>query len=222
MISVNITKELFGADGLFKLNFTTEIHKGEFVTISGPTGAGKSSVLRMIAGLLKPKNGTIIVDGQPWFDDQLGINLPPQKRNIGMVFQDYSLFPNLSVRGNLTYALAHGQDTKVVDHLLEVSGLSNLQNKKPLMLSGGQKQRVAVTRALINKPKLLLLDEPLSALDSMMRKTLQNYISEFHNEFNLTTILVSHDHAEVKKMSERVLVLENGKICQDGNPNFLL
>lgn len=222
MIDIDITKMLSGADGPLNLNFSTEIDQGEFVTITGPTGAGKSCILRMIAGLLKPNHGVITVDGQTWFNNKKGINLPPQKRNIGMVFQDYSLFPNMSVRANLTYALAKGQDAKIVDQLLEVSGLSNLQNKKPILLSGGQKQRVAVARALIPKPKLLLLDEPLSALDQQMRKILQNYISEFHKEFNLTTILVSHDHAEIKRMSHRVLVLENGKIAQEGPSNMQL
>lgn len=218
MIEIQITRKLHGADGELNLQFETHIKPGELVTIFGPSGAGKSSVLRMIAGLLKPNSGKIIVDGQVWFDKNEKIDLKTAARDIGMVFQDYSLFPNMTVRGNLEFALQKGQPKNVVAEILELTQLENLQDKKPALLSGGQKQRVALARALIRKPKILLLDEPLSALDSGMRVKLQDYILEYHQKFNLTTILVSHDFNEIIKLSKRVLLLEGDKIQKDGSP----
>jgi molybdate transport system ATP-binding protein len=212
MININIEKQLIGGDGPFILKVNAVVERNEFVTIYGPTGAGKSSIIRMLAGLLQPDHGNISVDNHVWFDRDNKIYVQPQHRNIGMVFQDYALFPNMTVRGNLEFALTKNQDRKIVDELLEVSNLSNLQDKHPALLSGGQKQRVALTRALVRKPKVLLLDEPLSALDSKMRSGLQDYIIEFHKRFELTTILISHDLQEVLKMSKRVLMLENGQL----------
>jgi molybdate transport system ATP-binding protein len=214
MININIEKRLIGGDGLFTLKVNAFVERNEFVTIYGPTGAGKSSIIRMLAGLLQPDHGNIRVDNQVWFDSDSKIYVQPQHRNIGMVFQDYALFPNMTVRENLEFALTNNQDIKIVDELLEVSNLSNLQDKHPALLSGGQKQRVALTRALVRKPKVLLLDEPLSALDSKMRSGLQDYIIEFHKRFELTTILISHDLQEVLKMSKRVLMLENGQLTE--------
>lgn len=214
MININISKNLLGADGPFILEADFSISKGEIVTIYGPTGAGKSSIVRMIAGLLSPDKGTIRVDNVVWYDARTRLSIAPQHRNIGMVFQDYALFPNMTVRENLEFALGRNQNNTIVDELLDVSNLSNLQDKRPALLSGGQKQRVALTRALVRKPKVLLLDEPLSALDSKMRVSLQDYILDFHNRFALTTILISHDLPEVIKMSKRVLMLEDGHIQQ--------
>jgi len=218
MISINISKKLSGANGEFNLQIHTNFSTGEFVTIYGPSGAGKTSVIRMLAGLLQPDDGSIEVDNSIWFDKSKRINLTPQLRNIGIVFQEYSLFPNMTVRGNLEFALEKNQSKKIVDELLQLIELEQLHNKKPALLSGGQKQRVALARALIRKPKLLLLDEPLSALDTEMQTKLQDYILKVHHEFNLTTILVSHDLNEVIKMSKRVLVLEDGQIKKDGPP----
>ena len=218
MIAINVTRRLFGANGELTLNFETHIAAGEFVTLYGPSGAGKTSVLRMLAGLLRPETGVIRVDNDVWFDSSKSINLRPQDRGIGIVFQDYSLFPNMTVRGNLEFALQKGQSTKIVDDLLELTQMSNLHDKKPAILSGGQKQRVAVAMALIRNPRLLLLDEPLSALDSSMQSKLQDYLLQVHEQFKLTTILVSHDITEVIKMSKRVLILEDGRISKDGSP----
>jgi molybdate transport system ATP-binding protein len=214
MININIDKRLVGGDGPFTLKVSAVVERNEFVTIYGPTGAGKSSVIRMLAGLLQPDHGNITVDNRVWFDSDSKVFIPPQHRDIGMVFQDYALFPNMTVRGNLEFALAKNQDRKIIGELLEVSNLTNLQDKYPALLSGGQRQRVALTRALVRKPKVLLLDEPLSALDSKMRSGLQDYIIEFHKRFELTTILISHDLQEVLKMSKRVLMLENGQLTE--------
>jgi molybdate transport system ATP-binding protein len=218
MISINITKKLFGASGELNLKFDTKILPQEFVTIYGPSGAGKTSVIRMLAGLLEPDSGHIEVAENIWFDRSKKINIKPQLRNIGIVFQEYSLLPNMTVRGNLEFALEKNQSKKIVDELLELTELKLLHDKKPGLLSGGQKQRVALARALIRRPKLLLLDEPLSALDTEMQTKLQDYILQVHQQFNLTTILVSHDLNEVIKMSKRVLILENGQIKKDGLP----
>ncbi len=218
MININITKKLFGANGELNLKVNTKILQQEFVTIYGPSGAGKTSVIRMLGGLLEPDGGCIEVDNNIWFDKEKKINIKPQLRNIGIVFQEYSLFPNMTVRGNLEFALEKNQSKKIVDELLQLTELGKLQDKKPGLLSGGQKQRVALARALIRKPKLLLLDEPLSALDTEMQIRLQDYILQVHQQFNLTTILVSHDLNEVIKMSKRVLILEDGQIKKDGLP----
>jgi len=222
MIEINIHRKLHGANGLLDLRFETKIKEGELVTVFGPSGAGKSSVLRMIAGLLTPDDGSIVVDNSTWFDKNTKINIKPQLRNIGMVFQDYSLFPNMTVRENLEFALENGQSKKIIDDLLQLTELSQLYNKKPTLLSGGQKQRVALARALVRRPKLLLLDEPLSALESEMQSKLQDYILQVHKEFKLTTILISHDLLEVIKMSKRVLLLEDGHITKDGTPGDVL
>jgi len=221
MIEIKVSRKLFGSNGELQLVFDTTIRRGEFVTIYGPSGAGKTSVLRMLAGLMKPDSGSIIVEDQIWFEKGK-IDLAPQQRNIGIVFQDYSLFPNMTVQGNLEFALSKGQSAEIIDELLSLMELENLRSKRPAVLSGGQQQRVALARALIRKPKLLLLDEPLSALDSAMQLKLQEYILRLHQQFNLTTILVSHDIAEVARMSKRVLLLEGGRISKDGSPGEIL
>jgi len=222
MIEINVNRKLFGANGELNLTFDTTILQGEFVTIYGPSGAGKTSVLRMLAGLLKPDVGRISVEGNVWFDSAKSIHVRPQQRSIGIVFQDYSLFPNMTVRGNLEFGLQKGQATKVVDDLIDLMELGNLHDKKPSILSGGQQQRVAVARALVRRPTLLLLDEPLSALDSVMQSKLQDYLLQIHEQFKLTTILVSHDISEVMKMSKRALILENGRVEKDGPPSEVL
>jgi molybdate transport system ATP-binding protein len=222
VITINIRRTLNGADGPFDLNAAIALQQGELVSLYGPTGSGKSSVLRMIAGLIKPTDGVIKIENDTWYNSALRINLRTQYRNIGMVFQEYSLFPNMTVRENLSYALSKGDGTKIIDELLDIAGLTALQNKKPTLLSGGQKQRVALTRALVRKPQLLLLDEPLSALDTEMRERLQEYILNFHARFGLTTLLVSHDYPEIVRMSSRVLVLEGGRIVKECPPEELM
>jgi molybdate transport system ATP-binding protein len=218
MIELTIARKLHGAGGAINLNLDIKIETGDFVTLYGPSGAGKTSILRMLAGLLTPGDGRIICDRQIWFDKSKNINIRPQLRNLGIVFQEYSLFPNMTVQGNLEFALQKDQPKARVDELLQLTELEQLRDKKPALLSGGQKQRVALARALVRQPKLLLLDEPLSALDTAMQIKLQDYILRVHRQYNLTTLMVSHDLNEVIKMSKRVLILENGAIKKDGPP----
>lgn len=219
MIRFSLEKKLQGAGGDMQLQLSLDITAGQFVTIYGESGAGKTSVLRMLAGLLRPEKGYIEVNGKIWLDTAAGIDLKPQKRQLGYVFQDYALFPNMSVRENLVYALTKKQGSSHVDELLELMELKELQDRYSDTLSGGQKQRVALARALVQKPEILLLDEPLSALDENMRARLQDYIIKVHQAYGITTLLVSHDVSEILRMSERVLVLKEGKFSREGTPD---
>ena len=221
MIELNFTKALYTADGIINLKVNKEINKGDFLTLFGKSGSGKTTLLRILAGLETPQSGKIVVDKEIWFDSSKKINLPPQKRNVGFVFQDYALFPNMSVRKNLEFALRNKNEIKKIDQILEIMEIKNLSNMKPKLLSGGQKQRVALARTLMTNPKILLLDEPLSALDTTMRLKLQDELKLIHQKFNITSILVSHDISEIFKLSNRVLKINLGEIQKDGTPNEL-
>ena len=219
MVRLNVQKKLNAPEGLFLLDVDTQIQQGQFIALFGPSGCGKTSILRMIAGLLTPDSGNVEVNGKAWLDTSRRINLPPQKREIGFVFQDYGLFPHLSVLENLIYALGKNQDAAITRDLLEAMELGDLRHRKPSTLSGGQKRRVALARALVRKPAVLMLDEPLSALDHGMRTHLQDYLLSIHHHFHLTTILVSHDIREIFRLADRVLVMDQGKIIRQGCPD---
>jgi len=219
MIDINIIKPLNTADGEINLVVDKKINDGEFLTLFGKSGSGKTTLLRIIAGLEVPKSGYIKVDDEVWFDSDKGINLSAQRRHVGFVFQDYALFPNMSVEENLKFALKNKNEYKKVDDILKIMEIQNLKNMKPQHLSGGQKQRVAVARALMREPKILLLDEPLSALDSSMRQKLQDELLLVHQKFGITSLLVSHDISEVFKLSKRVFKISNGEITDDGSPS---
>ncbi len=218
MIEIDIKKELNTAHGKEELRVKIEIQNGDSVALFGKSGSGKTTLLRILAGLERPQSGKIVVDGVVWFDAKKKINLPPQKRGVGFVFQDYALFPHMSVYENLTFALSDKRELQRVDEILEIMEIQNLVNHKPSMLSGGQQQRVALARTLVNQPKILLLDEPLSALDTQMRHKLQSELLKVQSHFNLTTILVSHDIAEIIKLSKRLLELKNAQIVYDNTP----
>ena len=218
MIFINIKKNLHTAEGDVEASFELEIDDGEFLTLFGPSGAGKTTLLRMISGLEKPDSGIIRVDTTIWFDSTQKINLSPQKRSIGFVFQDYALFPTMSVRENLLFAASEQTEKSFINELLELTELSNLAHRFPGTLSGGQKQRVALVRALVRQPKILLLDEPLSALDSSMRLKLQDELALIHTRLNITTLLVSHDIAETVKLSSRMAQIESGTIVHIAKP----
>ncbi len=216
MVQLNITKQLQGTQGDMQLLVDLGIKEGEFVALSGKSGSGKTTLLRILAGL-EDADGNITVDQNSWLDHKH--KLPPQKREIGFVFQDYALFPNMNVLENLLFVQ---KDRELAEHLLEVTELTELKNRLPNQLSGGQKQRVALCRSLMSRPKILLLDEPLSALDPAMRTKLQNEILTLHKEFNITTIIVSHDPSEIYRLASRVIVLEHGSIIADGTPKEVL
>ncbi len=220
-IKIHIKQPIKSAKGKLLLEFDKEFKQSDFVAIYGESGAGKTTILRIIAGLLKPEFGFIQVGEKVWFDSQKGIFLPPQKRKVGFVFQDYALFPNLSVRENLAFALAKSEDKGKIDELLELMGLSELAKSYPAHLSGGQCQRVALARAIITQPDILLLDEPLSALDFKMRSFLQDEILKLTAHFKLTTLLVSHDIGEIYKLARRVIELKDGSVIADAAPNEL-
>lgn len=220
MIEINIEKRLKTADGEITLKVDKEINSGDFLALFGKSGSGKTTLLRILSGLEKADSGKIVVDGEVWFDSQKKIDLPPQKRGVGFVFQDYALFPNMSVKQNMEFALKEKSGNKI-DEILELMELKNLSNESPLNLSGGQKQRVAVARALMSSPKMLLLDEPLSALDFSMRLKLQDELSSVHKKFKITSILATHDISEIFKLSNRVFKISNGLIEADATPSKL-
>ena len=218
MIDFALQKKLHTADGEMYLQIKVQIESGKLVSLYGSSGAGKTSVLRMLAGFTKPDNGCIKMNDVVWFDASKRINMQPQQRSIGFVFQDYALFPNMNVRENILFALNKNDNKNIVDELLELTGLTMLASRKMETLSGGQKQRVALARAIAKKPLLLLLDEPLSAIDNTMRAQLQTTLLQVHERFNLTTILVSHDMDEIIKLSDRIIHLEHGTIQQSTTP----
>jgi molybdate transport system ATP-binding protein len=216
MIKIDINKKLHGANGEMNLNVNLKIKQGEFVALTGFSGSGKTTLLRILAGL-EEANGTININNNLWLNDKFC--LPSQKREIGFVFQDYALFPNFSVLDNLLYVK---KDKELANYLLKITELEELKNRFPQTLSGGQKQRVSLCRALMNRPKILLMDEPLSSLDSNMRTKLQNEILTLHKEFNTTTIMVSHDPSEIYRLANRVVTLNFGEIINDGKPKDIL
>jgi len=203
MIKIDIKKEL---NSSHKLDVKLNISKNEFIALSGKSGSGKTTLLRVLAGL-EEASGDIVVENNIWLSKNF--KLPVQKRDIGFVFQDYALFENMSVEQNLLFVQ---KDKKLADELLEITELTQLKKSYPKTLSGGQKQRVALCRALMKKPKILLLDEAFSALDYSMRLKLQDELLIFHKKFNLTTIMVTHDQKQMYKLANRVVFLDNGKI----------
>jgi molybdate transport system ATP-binding protein len=212
MIEISVRKSLIGSVGEMELSVDLKIEHGNFVAISGQSGSGKTTLLRIIAGLEKAE-GTILIDGEKWLSEKHF--LAPQERKIGFVFQDYALFDNMNVLENLLFV---NRDRNLAEHLLGLTSLTELSDRFPSMLSGGQKQRVALCRALMRRPKLLLMDEPFSALDPVMRRRLQHDILRLHREFGTTTLMISHDPSEIYRLADRVVELRQGRIINDSNP----
>jgi molybdate transport system ATP-binding protein len=220
MLYIDIKHQMITAEGPAWLNVQAEINPGELVCLFGHSGAGKTTLLRIIAGLTRPDKGIIRFNNTVWFDSINHINLTAQKRHIGLVFQDYALFPNMSVEQNIQYAMNTSNEKKVAE-LLDLFELSKLAHRKPPLLSGGQKQRVALARVLASQPELLLLDEPLSALDFEMRTNLQHEILKAHQLLGSATLLVSHDVDEVVRLASSVIVLKNGSVLSKGEPGIV-
>ncbi len=217
MLEIDLVQRLDRSAGARELQFAQQADAGAFIALFGPSGAGKTSILRMLAGLARPESGRIVVGGSVWFDAAERVDLPPQARSVGMVFQDYALFPNLSVRDNVAYATAKDQ-AAWVDELLGMMHLTALQRQLPGRLSGGEKQRVALARAVARKPALLLLDEPLAALDTALRQQLQDGLAALHRRLQMTTIMVTHDIGEVFRLADQVWRLQDGRMVQTGSP----
>ena len=198
-------------------NINIDIEKGEFVSLLGPSGCGKTTLLRIISGLESKNSGEIYVDGREIS------KVSPAKRNIGIVFQNYVLFPNLTVYENIAYGLVNKkvkkeEIEKKVNNILDKIDLKHIKHKYPKQLSGGQQQRVALARAVVLSPKILLLDEPLSALDAKVRETLRKEIKALQKDLGITTIMVTHDQEEALTMSDKIVVINEGEIMQIGAP----
>jgi len=212
VVEIEIKKPLQGSQGTMMLDVNVHIEEGSFTVIMGESGSGKTTLLRVLAGLEKAE-GDIRVEGKLWK------NLPPQQREIGFVFQDYALFDNMSVEQNLLFV---HEDKALAKKLLALTELTGLATRNVKSLSGGQKQRVSLCRAMMKKPKLLLMDEPLSALDEKMRIKLQDEIAKLHSAFGTTTLMVSHDGEASYALADRILVLEQGEIIKDGSRDEVL
>ena len=197
--------------------FNLEVKRGEFVTFLGPSGCGKTTTLRMIAGFEIPTSGEILLDGQDIS------KLPPNKRPINTVFQRYALFPHLNIFDNIAFGLKlkklpKAEIVKKVKKVLEMVDLEGFEDRKVATLSGGQQQRIAIARALVNEPEILLLDEPLGALDLKMRKEMQIELKGMHDRLGITFIYVTHDQEEALTMSDKIVVMSEGEIQQIGTP----
>ncbi|MBA1421414.1 MAG: ABC transporter ATP-binding protein [Epsilonproteobacteria bacterium] len=212
MVEIAIKKPLQGSQGTMILDVNVHIEEGSFTVIMGESGSGKTTLLRVLAGLEKAE-GDIRVEGKAWK------NLPPQQREIGFAFQDYALFENMSVEQNLLFV---HEDKALAEKLLSLTELTGLATRNVKSLSGGQKQRVSLCRAMMKKPKLLLMDEPLSALDEKMRIKLQDEIAKLHRAFGTTTLMVSHDAEASYALADRIVVLEQGKVIKDGSKEEVL
>lgn len=215
-LEIQHLEKSFGANRVVK-DFNLSIEKGEFISLLGPSGCGKTTVLRMVAGFEPPTAGAITIDGQDV------TRLRPNQRNIGMVFQSYALFPNLTVAQNVGFGLkiagrARDEIESTVAEMLDLIGLPTLGSRFPFQLSGGQQQRVALARALAVGPRVLLLDEPLSALDAKIRVSLRGEIREIQKRLGITTLFVTHDQEEALSMSDRVVVMNGGVAEQVGEP----
>jgi molybdate transport system ATP-binding protein len=204
------------------LNGGLRCEPGELLALVGPSGAGKTSILRVLCGLMRPQHGRVEVGGEIWCDTRRGIWLPPQRRHVGMVFQNYALMPHLDALHNVALSLLHLPPAARLQqsrHWLDHVGLSaGQQARRPAGLSGGQQQRVAVARALAREPRLLLLDEPFSAVDQMSRQGLYRLLADLRRELSIPIVLVTHDLTEARLLADRLVVMDAGEVLQTGSP----
>ncbi|MCC8013860.1 MAG: ABC transporter ATP-binding protein [Eubacterium sp.] len=218
MLELKSLRKVYGKNEVLK-DITLDVRDGEIVSVLGPSGCGKTTLLNTILGITDISGGQIIFDGEDISEK------PMEARGFNIVFQDYALFPNLNAYKNITYGLRNNPDIsteKEVDELIDLLNLREHLSKNISELSGGQKQRVALARTLVVKPKLLLLDEPLSALDGVIKESIKERIKTIAREFNLTTIIVTHDPEEALTLSDRVLILNKGTISQYSEPEEII
>ena len=221
MVKIENISFAYGKKPLIE-NFSLEVPRGSFTTLLGPSGCGKTTLLRLIAGFLEVSAGAIFIDGK-----NMG-GVEPNKRKVGMVFQDYALFPHMTVAQNIAYALSFSQE-KLTKEARESTILSaakalnieSLLKNYPSELSGGQQQRVALARAMVQNPKVLLMDEPLSSLDAKLREKVREELREIQRELAITTIYVTHDQDEALSLSDKIAVINGGKLLQEGSPHEL-
>jgi molybdate transport system ATP-binding protein len=202
--------------GAFDLDVALEVPAGACLALAGPSGAGKTSVLRVVAGLVRPDRGRVVCGDEVWLDVAAGVDVAPERRRIGYVFQEYALFPHLRVWQNVAYPLRGGERRERALELLDRFGIARLADERPRTLSGGERQRVAVARALARKPAALLLDEPLSALDSRSRAAAGRELGAVLAEAGVPALLVTHDFTEAALLGTRVSVIDGGRIVQEG------
>ncbi|MDD3794876.1 MAG: ABC transporter ATP-binding protein [Lachnospiraceae bacterium] len=218
MLELKNIKKAFGGTTILN-DVTLDVQDGEIISILGPSGSGKTTLLNLILGITDIDSGKLLYNGQDL------TRVPMEKRGFNIVFQDYALFPNLNAYENITYGLKNfpGISSKEeVEELITLLGLEDHLKKKIEQLSGGQKQRVALARTMVMKPKILLLDEPLSALDGVIKESIKDRIKTIAREYNLTTIIVTHDPEEALTLSDRVLIINEGKISQYGRPEEII
>ena len=218
MLELKNIRKSFGKNVILK-NISLSINNGEIVSILGPSGSGKTTLLNLILGITDIENGNLILDGKDI------TKVPMEKRGFNIVFQVYALFPNLNAYENITYGLRNKPNIsskEEVDDLIKLLGLEEHLNKNINQLSGGQKQRVALARTMVMKPKILLLDEPLSALDGVIKESIKEKIKTIAKDFNLTTIIVTHDPEEALTLSDKVLIIDHGEISQFGKPEEII
>lgn len=218
MLELKHIKKSFDGVAVLK-NINLEIEDGEIVSILGPSGCGKTTLLNIILGLTEADAGEMI------FQDKDILRVPMEERGFNIVFQDYALFPNLNVKKNITYGLLNKKNIATVEEvngLIHLLGLKDHLDKKIEQLSGGQKQRVALARTMVMKPKILLLDEPLSALDGVIKESIKDKIKEIAREYHLTTIIVTHDPEEALTLSDKVVIMNQGTIAQCGRPEDII
>ena len=218
MLELKNVKKSYDGTAVLK-NISLDIGEGEIVSILGPSGCGKTTLLNLILGIVDADSGRIIFNGEDLTD------VPMEKRGFNIVFQDYALFPNLNVYQNITYGLRNKPEIsskEEVEELIRLLGLEEHLTKRIGQLSGGQKQRVALARTMVMKPKILLLDEPLSALDGVIKESIKDRIRTIAKEYNLTTIIVTHDPEEALTLSDRVMIINDGEIAQFGRPEEII
>jgi molybdate transport system ATP-binding protein len=220
-LSVEIQKTLRAPDRVFDLNVSFHTERN-LIVIFGPSGAGKSVTIQAIAGLVTPERGRIVLNGRVLFDSDAGIDLPARRRNVGYVFQDYALFPHLTVAENVRFAV-HApfwprNGRKISGEIMEFLAkfdLAELGSSYPRQLSGGQRQRVAMARALIRKPDILLLDEPFAALDPLLRDRMRRGLLEIQKRFGVPMVVITHDPDDIELFGENLIVLNNGRVVKN-------